>query len=176
MPARLASRQDRSREIGPIGTVSRVVAGAVAIVVPIALEGIGWWDLPALLVAPLVATATAGLLTRTLGSVGGDGRTGRDAICSPGACALIGVLVAAAVALGALTPANGDVVFWGFLGASMLLAAVRGDGGCELLAFPNAITGRRDRIGCVLFTPIDAAEGRHRDGGRARAHDVRAAR
>jgi hypothetical protein len=44
----------------------------------------------------------------------------------------------------------------------MLLAAVRGYGGCEVLAFPAAITGRRDRIGCILYTPIDAAEARHR--------------
>jgi hypothetical protein len=29
-----------------------------------------------------------------------------------------------------------------------------------VLAFPNAITGRRDRIGCILYTPIDAAEAR----------------
>jgi hypothetical protein len=29
-----------------------------------------------------------------------------------------------------------------------------------VLAIPNAITGRRDRIGCILYTPIDAAEAR----------------
>jgi hypothetical protein len=176
MYARLASRQDGGREIGPIGSISRIVAGAVAIAVPISLDGIGWWDVPALLVAPLVATATAALLTRTLGSVGGEARTGRHAICSPGACALIAVLVAAAFALGEWTPAHGDVVLWVFIGASMLFAAVRGDAGCEVLAFPNAITGRRDRIGCLLFGPIDAAEARHRDAGRARARDVRAVR
>jgi hypothetical protein len=39
-------------------------------------------------------------------------------------------------------------------------AAVRGEAGCEMLAFPNAITRRKDRIGCILFTPIDAAEAR----------------
>jgi hypothetical protein len=160
----------RGREIGPVGTVSRAVGGAIAIIVAVALDGIGWWDVPALLVAPLVATATAGLLTRTLGAFRAD------AICSPGACGLIGVLVAFTFALGEWTPAQGDVVFWGFIGASMLFAAVRGDAGCEVLAFPNAVTGRRDRIGCLLFGAIDAAEARHRDAGRARARDLRAVR
>jgi hypothetical protein len=84
-------------------------------------------------------------------------------ICSGPACVLIGVLVATTFALGALTPVDGDVVFWVFLGASMPLAAVRGYGGCEVLAFPNAITGRSDRVGCMLFTPIDRAEARRRE-------------
>jgi hypothetical protein len=63
---------------------------------------------------------------------------------------------------------HGDVVFWSFLGASMLFAALRGYGSCEVLAFPNALTGRGDRVGCVIYTPIDAAEARHR-ARRARA-------
>ncbi|MGH2383231.1 MAG: hypothetical protein ACRDG7_18690, partial [Candidatus Limnocylindria bacterium] len=52
-------------------------------------------------------------------------------------------------------------------GASMLVAGARGYAGCEVLAFPNAITGRRDRIGCLLYTPIDSAETRHQ-AARAR--------
>jgi hypothetical protein len=174
--APFASRHDRSREIGPAGTLSRVIAGTVAIMVPVALEGIGWWDVPALLAAPLIATAAASLISRSFRSADGDARTELGAICSPAGCVLLGVLVASAFALGEWTPAHGDVVLWGFLGASMLLAAVRGDGGCEVLAFPNAITGRRDRIGCLLFGPIDAAEARHRDVGYARARDARAVR
>jgi hypothetical protein len=34
--------------------------------------------------------------------------------------------------------------------------------GCEPCVGPNLITGRRDQIGCVLFTPIDRAEARRR--------------
>jgi hypothetical protein len=139
----------RGREIGPIGTAARVVAGIAAITLPIALEDVGWWDVPALAAAPLVAAALATLITRALGGIAGMA-----------GCALIAALLASAFAVGAATPAHGDVVFWGFFGASMLLAAARGDGGCEVLAFPNAITGRQDRIGCILFTPIDAAEAR----------------
>jgi hypothetical protein len=44
----------------------------------------------------------------------------------------------------------------------MLLAAWRGYGGCEVLAIPNLLSGRREEIGCVLYTTIDRAEARRR--------------
>jgi hypothetical protein len=69
--------------------------------------------------------------------------------------------VAANSALGALTPSNGNVSLWVWLGASMLLAAARGYGGCEVLAVSNLITGRPDQIGCILYTPIDRWETKH---------------
>ncbi|MGH2984163.1 MAG: hypothetical protein ACRDK5_07905 [Solirubrobacterales bacterium] len=46
-----------------------------------------------------------------------------------------------------------------FYGASMLLAAVRGNGGCEVTALSNAVLGRDDQVGCALFAPVDLAEG-----------------
>jgi len=46
-----------------------------------------------------------------------------------------------------------------FYGASMLLAALRGYSGCEVLAVSNWILGRDDQIGCLVLNPIDAAEG-----------------
>jgi hypothetical protein len=70
------------------------------------------------------------------------------------------VLLAEAAALGAAVPANLNAAVGSFLGMSMLLAAARGDSGCELTALPNAITRRRDHVGCLLFAPIDAAESR----------------
>jgi hypothetical protein len=173
MAALPASPHGGTRQIGPIGTVSRGVAGAVAITLPIALEGIGWWDLPALLTAPLFATAAARLIAFSFERTAPQALTDSHAICSPAGCALIGVLFGAAFALGAATPVHGDVLFWGFFGASMVLAAVRGDAGCEVLAFPNAITGRRDQIGCILFTPIDTAEARHPRRRPRRARVVR---
>jgi hypothetical protein len=48
-----------------------------------------------------------------------------------------------------------------FYGASMLLAALRGYGGCEVLAVGNWLLGRDDQIGCALFWPIDRLQ-RHR--------------
>ena len=45
-----------------------------------------------------------------------------------------------------------------FYGASMLLAALWGYGGCEVLAISNRLLGREDEVGCLLFSPIDHLE------------------
>jgi hypothetical protein len=45
-----------------------------------------------------------------------------------------------------------------FYGISMLLAALRGYGGCEILAVSNWLLRRDDQIGCVVFSPIDHLE------------------
>jgi hypothetical protein len=47
-----------------------------------------------------------------------------------------------------------------FYGASMLLAAVRGYAGCEVLAVPNWLLGRDDQVGCAVFLPVDHLERR----------------
>jgi hypothetical protein len=47
-----------------------------------------------------------------------------------------------------------------FYGASMLLAAVRGYSGCEVLAVSNWILGRDDQVGCLVLSPIDNLERR----------------
>jgi hypothetical protein len=47
-----------------------------------------------------------------------------------------------------------------FYGASMLLAAARGYGGCEVLAISNWILRRDDQIGCLVLSPIDDYERR----------------
>jgi hypothetical protein len=148
------------REIGPIGTASRVAGGLIAIIVPIAFEGIGWWDLGAALVMfPLIATAVVALLGAGAGRLAPRSLGRADAISFAQSCALICLLIAIPIGMTFVTPADA-VAVWTWVGASLLLAAARGQGGCELLASPNAIAGRRDRIGCFLFTPIDAAEAR----------------
>lgn len=45
-----------------------------------------------------------------------------------------------------------------FYGASMLLAALRGYAGCEVLALSNWLLGRDDQIGCAVFWPVDHLE------------------
>jgi len=45
-----------------------------------------------------------------------------------------------------------------FYGLSMLLAALRGYGGCESLAISNWLLKRDDQLGCLVFSPIDSAE------------------
>lgn len=47
-----------------------------------------------------------------------------------------------------------------FYGASMLLAALRRNAGCEVAAVSNAVLGRDDQVGCTLFWPADAADAR----------------
>lgn len=43
----------------------------------------------------------------------------------------------------------------------MLLAAVRGYAGCEVLAVSNWLLRRDDQVGCAPFGPIDAVEAHH---------------
>jgi hypothetical protein len=69
-------------------------------------------------------------------------------------------VIAAAAGVDVLTPACGEVALWVWLGGSMLVAAARGFSGCEVLAVPNLLTGHRDQIGCILYTPIDRADAR----------------
>jgi hypothetical protein len=45
-----------------------------------------------------------------------------------------------------------------FYGGSMLVAAARGAGGCEVLAVSNWVLRRDDQVGCALFWPVDAVE------------------
>ncbi len=47
-----------------------------------------------------------------------------------------------------------------FYGGSMLVAAARGNAGCEVLAASNWLLRRDDQVGCALFWPVDAWEAR----------------
>ena len=47
-----------------------------------------------------------------------------------------------------------------FVGSSLLLAALRGDAGCEFLALSNLLLRRSDQVACAVFTPIDSLEQR----------------
>lgn len=134
----------------------------IAIALPIALSGIGWWDVAAALVAlPSITLALSALVTAGYQRFAPESLARRHSICSGPACVLVAGVVAVGIALAIATPV-GEVALWSFFGVSMLVAALRGYAGCEVLAVPNAVTGRRDQIGCVLYTPIDRAEARSR--------------
>ncbi len=45
-----------------------------------------------------------------------------------------------------------------FLGVSLLLAAIRADRGCEVMSIPSLAFGRRTRLACLLFSPLDRVE------------------
>jgi hypothetical protein len=61
-----------------------------------------------------------------------------------------------------------------FYATTLLVAAWRGQPGCEITVLSNWILRRDDQVGCPLFAPIDALEARQRTR-RARepltAHD-----
>lgn len=156
------------RDIGPLGTVSRLGAGLVTVAVPVASNGIGWWDWAALNAFAIVATVVARVVLAGYARWAPEAFASRHRILSAPACSLIAIFLLLSLAVSAVTPADGDVVFSEWLGASMLVAGMAGYGGCEVLAFPNVFTGRRDRIGCILFTPIDMAETRYRARRAAR--------
>src|SRR5918994_2581348 len=100
------------REIGPIGTASRAVGGLIAIVVPIALSGIGWWDVGAALVAlPLVTMALSALVTAGYERYAPESLARRHSICSGPACVLVAGGVAVAIAFTVMTPVN-EVAIW----------------------------------------------------------------
>lgn len=155
-----------NRDIGPVGTATRILGGVIAIALPVALDGIGWWDVGVALIAlPVAALAAGTLVTSVYQRYAPGALARRDAICSGPTCWIWAIVIGAAVGLAALTPASA-VAFWVWLGASLLLAAARGYAGCEVLAFPNLIRGRREQVGCMLYGPIDAAERTRRQRAR----------
>lgn len=57
----------------------------------------------------------------------------------------------------------GDVYMVGviaFIGLSLILIAALGHPGCEVLAFPALILGRRTHLACIFFSPLDWVEGK----------------
>jgi hypothetical protein len=151
-----------ARAIGPAGTALRVLAGVLGLSVAVVWQGMGWWDVAAALVAfPLVAVAARGLLDTS------DVRRWTSRIRGEGVGYMVSVLaVAGAASLTFVSPADQPAV-WAWLGGSLLLAAARGDGACEALAVANAFSGRRERTGCVVFTPLDVAEPARRAARRS---------
>lgn len=150
------------REIGPIGTVARLITAGVALALPASLDDFSGWDLLVGLVA-LTALATVGFEVVREGYdryVPGGLASQADTCCGA-ATWLLAIVLAALIPLAALTAVT-FTAFWLWIGASLALAAARGYGGCEILAFANVLTGRRDQVGCILFTPLDQAEAHRR--------------
>jgi hypothetical protein len=150
----------RRRGIGPLGTTARVIVAGL-----------------------LLGSVTWGHLTRgfhpsawLLGLVGfpalllaGQWLRARRTPSSLRATGPIGHTLNLAVFLVLyLLEATSDATLL-FYGASMLLAALRGYAGCEVLAVSNWLLRRDDQVGCAVFWPIDhlerqqAAHGKHSD-------------
>ena len=146
------------RRIGPVGTIARVVVGAVFLA-----PALGGAFAPSEWLLGLVGYPAIPLFWQWI-------RTRRDpapisAIGPAGfALNLAGFLTLylTPVYLPALAITSDSALI--FYGTSMLLAALRGYRGCELLAVSNWLLGRDDQIGCVIFSPADHLEKRLRRG------------
>jgi len=149
-----------TRDIGPGATAARVAVGAALVVLGL-VTGPGRWDVAAaVLLHPLLAVLAAAGLARALrlGVVrSGPGDWTRS---EAGASLAVGMVVLlVGIALTFVSPVGGPSLYL-FFGGSMLLAAVMGYAGCEVLALPNLLLRRRDAVWCLLFSPLDRAESR----------------
>jgi hypothetical protein len=151
------------RHIGRIGTCARACLGLICVVVVTALEIQHFqWQPLALGLAGFPAAAFAWQWLRAHR----DPRPVRATGPVPHVLnvALFGALFTTPWYAPPLWfTANAAVLFYGI---SMLVAAVRGYAGCEVLAITNWVLRRDDQAGCLLFSAIDGLELRHGAGRR----------
>ncbi len=132
--------------IGPIGTAARVAAG-------LGLLYLGWWYYGVqwhAVALGLVGFPAILMLWQRLRLL----RTSTPLR----ATGLVGYLLNFGIGLALFTMPFTDGAAALFYGTSMLLAAARGYGGCEILAVSNWLLRRDDQVGCVVFSPVDALE------------------
>ena len=146
--------------IGPIGLVARLAVGTAFVGLALFWDEVGWQQvLLGLVVLPAIVVGVAAVRARRapqpLRATGPLGHALNMAVFLP--LFLIPATVGAALL---------------FYGASMMVAALRRTGGCEVTALSNALLRRDDQVGCVLFAPVDLAERgiRRRSGSPAAGH------
>ncbi len=146
------ANRNTGRGILPIGTSARIFVGMGLLYFALFDSpfrwGIQWHEaLLGLLGFPAVTIVGVSLwrvLAGTSAPIRGMGHLGM--------CTAIGVLFA----LFALPFTQGAAAL--FLGSSLLLAGIRGYAGCEVTAISNWLLRRDDQVGCMVFSPLDAAE------------------
>ena len=146
------------RRIGPMGTAVRIAAG-LALLYIAGADGLSW-DLQ--WYEPVIGLAVLPAIMLAVGLVARHHTTGPLRLTGPmWTCLNCAVIVALVV-----NPytAGGALLFYG---ATMLVAAWRGQPGCEVTVIPNVVLGRDDQIGCPTLSLIDDAEARLRRTGAA---------
>lgn len=160
------SRDDGVTSAGPVGRVVRVAIGVLLLgsiagfyrsgstefVVRSAAVGVG-------LVVVYV------LLRRLVGSISAVVGSWLGAVL-----ALVPLVVVYSLGAGGgsiFGAGEGQLGVLTFLGVSLVLAGLRADSGCEVLAVPNALAGQRSHLACLVFSPIDRLERRWRGSSRA---------
>ena len=152
MTAADQANRNGGRVILPIGTAARVCVGVGLLYLALFDTpfrwGLAWHEAMLGLLAFPAATILGVLLWKSLAGTSAPIRaTGHLELC-----ATTGVLFA----LFAVPFTQNAVAL--FLGSTLLLAAIRGYAGCEVTAISNWLLRRDDQVGCVIFSPLDAAE------------------
>ena len=124
--------------------MSRLLVGSGLIVVATAVWRADWLDL----VIGLVALPAAVTLLMSL----------RSRSAPPLRLGAAGHLVTIAhVTVTASLAGEAAALFYGGMA---LVAAVHGNGGCEITAISNWLRGRDDQVGCPIFEPFDVLDRR----------------
>ena len=142
----------RQRSIGPLATTLRVAVAFGLLYLAGGADGwpwdVDWYDVVGGLFVLPALTVLLGLVARRYSSkplrVTGPGSHAVN-------CAVIVALVA--------NPYTGGAAAL-FYASMLLVAALRGQPGCEVTVLSNGILRRDDQVGCPLFAPVDAAERR----------------
>jgi len=51
-----------------------------------------------------------------------------------------------------------------FIGVSLVVTAIRADGGCEVMTLPGMLMGKRTHLVCIVFSPLDWVEDKFTGG------------
>jgi hypothetical protein len=165
MPEIDSRRADHEQGSGPVGRALRVALGVLllASIATFYVSGSGQFVLAS-------AAVGVGLIIVYIGL---RAVVGRRAGVGPWLGSVIALVPLVSVyVLGA----GGGVIFGAgegqlgaltFLGVSLILAGLRADSGCEVMALPNALSGKRSDLACLVFSPVDRLERRWRRGSRA---------
>jgi hypothetical protein len=141
------------RRIGPVGTAVRV-AGGLGLTYLAGANGLSW-DLE--WYEPVIGLAVLPAIMLAVGLVARRRKSGPLRLTGPTWTCLNCVVIVALVA----NPYTGGGAAL-FYGATMLIAAWRGQPGCEITVIPNVLLRRDDQIGCPTLSLIDEAEARLR--------------
>jgi hypothetical protein len=146
-----------ARRIGPFGTASRLLVAAGLLYLAL-FAGTSWqlnWYEAALGLVLLPSVMLALALAARVRGRGPVRHTGSLAVC-------LNCLVIVGLLSNPYTAGGAEL----FYGATLLVAAWRGQPGCEATVVSNWLLHRDDQLGCPLFSPIDHIEDR-RAGHRA---------
>ncbi len=148
---------ENTRKAGPIGRMVRLVVAICLVVID----------------APVLLEAGSGYNLRTLGLV--MGLTVFYMLLHWTVSHYLRNLDRCLGAILAVTPVflvwfygQGDGLLFGqgeggtaaitYVAISLLIDVVRSDSGCEVMAIPSLILGKRTHLACIVFCPIDAME------------------